>query len=262
MFSRLIRSIRFRLKWGRIGVWFLRSRDFTLDSLKVGGHRLALSFPPAERELLQHELSNIYFEDCYHLTEICPTPATVVDVGGNIGLFSIVARLRFPRARIHCYEPNPALAQILKGHLQPLQVSVFPEAVGDRAGFVRLSLGENSLHSKVDDSAAGELPIVALDTVVERCGGGVDLLKLDCEGCEWGILEKAAGLDAVREITMEFHLWAKPGSSVEDLTALLIRRGFGIVSLEKEPHKTWGLVHAKRPQIRPKATPAKDTRNS
>jgi FkbM family methyltransferase len=241
-----MRSVRFRLKWGRVGVWFLRSSDFMVNSLKVSGHRLELSFPLAEREILQHELGKIYFDDCYRLTEVRSTPATVVDVGGNVGLFSIVARHRFPRARIHCYEPNPALAQILKGHLNPLQVSVFPEAVGDHAGLVRLFLGENSLHSTVDDSAAGELPMVTLDTVVERCGGSVDLLKLDCEGCEWGILENARGLDAVKEITMEFHLWAKPGSTVEDLTVLLIRRGFSIVSLESEPHKTWGLLHAKR----------------
>src|SRR5688572_15726378 len=129
MLSRLMRSVHFRLKWGMLGVWFFRSRNFRLKSIKVGGQRVKLCFPPNEREVLEHELGKIYFDDCYRLCEVRPFPTTVVDIGGNVGLFSIVARHRFPRAKIHCYEPNPALTTILDRHLRPLQVSVFPEAV-------------------------------------------------------------------------------------------------------------------------------------
>jgi FkbM family methyltransferase len=225
-------------------VWFLKSRDFRPTALRVRGQRLALSFPAAERYVLENELARIYFEDCYRLAKIHPRPATILDVGGNIGLFSIVARYWFPKAVIHCYEPNPALTPILHTHLDPLKVVIFGEAIGETSGSVQLTVGENSLHSRVNGS--GSVPMVTLDTAVERCGGAVDLLKLDCEGCEWGILERAAGLDAVKELTMEFHLWARAGSAVEDLHAILVHRGFQVISLDKEPHKSWGLLHARR----------------
>ena len=250
-FNRLIRSVVLRLKirpkWARLGVWFRRARDFRLRSISVGiGNRVQFSFLEAERQVQKHEFRQIYLCDCYRLGEVRASPATVVDVGGNVGLFSIVARQRFPDALIHCYEPNPALTEILNHNLFPLSVSVFSEAVSDHAGTVRLKLRKNSLETSVSDDPFGELPMISLDTAVERCGGRVDLLKLDCEGCEWSILENAVGLDAVKEITMEFHLWAKRGSTVEDLTSLLTRRGFQVVSIDKQPHQSWGMLHAKR----------------
>jgi hypothetical protein len=102
------------------------------------------------------------------------------------------------------------------------------------------------MHTKVKNSVDGKVPMVSLDTVATRCGGCIDLLKLDCEGSEWAILENSAAIDCVNEITMEYHLWARPGSTTDDLSSLLRRRGFEMVSQKMERTKSWGLLHAKR----------------
>jgi hypothetical protein len=89
--------------------------------------------------------------------------------------------------------------------------------------------------------------MVPLETVAERMGGRIDLLKIDCEGAEWEVLECKDSWESVREITMEYHLWARPGSHISDLIMLLEARGFVILELRTEPGKTWGLVRAKKP---------------
>jgi FkbM family methyltransferase len=246
MFRRALNSILFRAKWARLGVWFLRSRDFDPSVVKVAGRRIKLSFPSGERQQQEYELGQIYFHDCYRLREVTSAPATIVDIGANVGLFSLVARHHFPRATIHCYEPNRSLAPILERHLDALGVTIFHEAVGAHTGAVQLVSEAGSMYSKVRESTDGGVPMVSLDTVVERCGGSVDLLKLDCEGSEWALLENYAALDHINEITMEFHLWARPGSTTDYLSSLLRRRGFKVVSEKKQQNKSWGLLHAKR----------------
>ena len=53
---------------------------------------------------------------------------------------------------------------------------------------------------------AREVTAVPLSTVVERCGTRVTVVKMDCEGCEAEILEKAgASLDAIDHLVAEYH---------------------------------------------------------
>jgi len=238
--------MRFRSKWAQLGVRFLRSRDFKLDHVKVAGRRIALNFPEGEKGVLEHELGQIFFEDCYHLKDVRPKPTTILDVGGNVGMFSLVARHRFPRAVIHCYEPNPRLQSFLRAHVRPLGVEVFEEAVGDRAGTVAMAGSHQSLFGTVVADSEGAVPMTAFDTAVERIGGKVGLLKLDCEGAEWGILENAKAFDAVTTLTMEFHLWARPGSTVGDIHALIEKRGMKVKATAQKPGEEWGLIFAGR----------------
>ena len=238
--------MRFRSKWAQLGVRFLRSRDFKLDHVKVAGRKIALNFPEGEKSVLEHELGQIFFDDCYHLKDVRPKPAAILDVGGNVGMFSLVARHRFPHSVIHCYEPNPRLHGFLRGHVGLLGVEVFAEAVGDRAGTVAMAGSNQSLFGTVVADSGGTVPMTAFDTAVARIGGKVGLLKLDCEGAEWGILENSKAFDAVTTLTMEFHLWARPGSTVRDIHALIEKRGMKVKATAQKPGEEWGLIFASR----------------
>ena len=207
---------------------------------------MKLHLPPEERDVLQWAFTEIYFHDCYGLGTLSQAPATILDVGGNVGFFSMVARHHYPHATIHCYEPNRALSSALEAHLAPFNVRVFLEGVGLRAGRVRLELRGGSLHSVTKEAAGGDVVLTSFATAVDRIGNQVDLLKLDCEGAEWEILQDAASLRRVKMLTMEYHLWARPGSSVQDLEALLARHGFMITHHQPIDGATWGLMWAQK----------------
>lgn len=49
---------------------------------------------------------SIFLDDDYFIDRITRPVSTVLDIGANIGFFSIAARKSFPQATIHSYEPN------------------------------------------------------------------------------------------------------------------------------------------------------------
>jgi hypothetical protein len=77
----------------------------------------------------------------------------------------------------------------------------------------------------------GDIPIVAFSTVVDRIGGKIDLLKLDCEGGEWDIFQIPEPFKNVAEIRMEYHLVG--GKTLSDLKAAAEHIGFEITKLEE-----------------------------
>ena len=69
----------------------------------------------------------------------------------------------------------------------------------------------------------------------------LSLLKLDCEGAEWEILETVTPgtLSAIERICIEYHI--RPGYSEQWLTARLGRAGFRSKYVNRRPNQT-GIV--------------------
>jgi FkbM family methyltransferase len=57
------------------------------------------------------------------------------------------------------------------------------------------------------DVDAYEVPVVTLDELVSRAGGRIDVLKIDVEGAEFEVLERAPAhaLERIGQILVEFH---------------------------------------------------------
>src|SRR5262249_26819485 len=161
----------------------------------------------------------------------------------NVGLFALAARLHFPQAAIYCYEPNPALEPHLRHHADVVGATYFMEAVGSKEGAISLQPGENSLVSVAIDTGEGDIPRRAFADIVARIGT-VDVLKLDCEGAEWELFADPVPWRNVRSLVMEYHLWARPGSTTDDLKRRLTSIGFENVSIPANGGLTWGFAFA------------------
>lgn len=189
------------------------------------GTKISLNAPSEPG--LAYDFINLLLDDEYGLKSIKNHPKTIVDIGANIGLFSQMAGELFPEAKIHAYEPNPRLQKYLDQNLKKVGVEFFPEAVGAFSGMGH-SLETGDSRTGIFQKG-GNTPIVAFSTVVERIGGEIDLLKLDCEGGEWDIFENAVPFQKVRIIRMEYHL--VDGKSLQDLKSAADRIGFRIIKL-------------------------------
>ncbi len=188
----------------------------------------------------------LLLDDCYRLRRLSrqgETVARIVDIGANVGLFGLAARNAFPAATIHAYEPNRALEPYLAHQARNAHVEVFYEAVGREAGRTKVDVidAAESVHTASRSDPAGTIPQVALRTAIERIGGSVDLLKVDCEGAEWEILEDPEGWRPVRYVTMEYHL--RHGLGHDAIVVALKRRNFSV--LYQNPVDTYGLVFAR-----------------
>jgi FkbM family methyltransferase len=141
----------------------------------------------------------------------------VVDVGAHIGCFSIFAARAASEGRVLAFEPAPANFALLTHNLELnalRHVEASPQAVSGAAGprELRLSLntGGHSFHA-IESAAPVSVVEVSATTLVdvmrERRLSRIDLLKMDCEGEEYGILESCPDdlLRRIRRLAMEVH---------------------------------------------------------
>jgi hypothetical protein len=70
-----------------------------------------------------------YIDPKWHL----PPDATVIDVGANIGEFSMALKGRLPAAHVWCFEPDPVVREaLLRNVTRPEFVKVLTIALGER----------------------------------------------------------------------------------------------------------------------------------
>jgi FkbM family methyltransferase len=168
----------------------------------------------------------IFLDDQYGLSTVRSPINTVVDIGANIGLFSLLARHKFPAARVHAYEPNPKILNYTAANLKAANIVLFNEGVSNEDTTGNLIWTESSRAVRTERASAGMIKLTGISTVIERIGGELDLLKLDCEGAEWEIFRKSAAFQSVRQIRMEYHLDANHGFA--ELKATVANLGFKI----------------------------------
>jgi len=238
--SRCFRQLKRHMNGRRLGLFFVRARSFRMpQSVNVAGTTIALHYPP------EHGVEIDFFTCCigntYGLHERLSNSKTILDIGANVGFFSIAARSHYPQAQIHAYEPNPRVLPFLKANVEPLSVTVYPEAVGSDSGQVSMFDAGDSNQAKTILSDTGSIPQISLKSAIERIGGSVDLLKLDCEGAEWDMFQSTEPWRNVRNIRMEYHL--VNGKTIQDVKHALDHLGFE--PLHWAPDRGFGIVWAR-----------------
>jgi FkbM family methyltransferase len=230
--ERLIILLKRRRAAAKFGIGFTRSAFFKLPgSINLHGIRHELKLP--EENGIRVAFIELLLDDCYGCMSVTEPVKTVLDVGANVGLFGIAARNAFPEATIHAYEPNSYLEPYLKVQAKAGRFRYFMEAVGCEAGRASLSFKDESVLTRSTADQSGDVVQIAFRDAIKRLGGKVDLLKMDCEGAEWGLLGDVEAWSHVKHLSMEYHLW--PDHTRGEVLDRVIKLGFKIkkhVSLE------------------------------
>lgn len=186
--------------------------------------RLAATFEIREGSSDTIVIDEIWREDVYKLDRADLAGRTVVDLGANVGAFSIFAALAGAQC-VHAYEPDAAnqqaLATNIKANALEQQILVSPEAVTDgtetQVEWCSGDLGSEGGSQRARQPSDVVVPAIGLDEVVARAGH-VGVLKMDVEGAESSIICGAARetLERIDRIVMEFHGAGTGGSMTED----------------------------------------------
>lgn len=241
VFPRLFNLIKRRNRAKKLGIGFPRAANFKIpNSLVINGDRKSVSLPIQNG--VKIAFVEIFLDDCYGLEELHQPILNVLDIGANVGLFSMAARNRFPQAVIHAYEPNPYLEKHLQIQAHAADFEYFMEAVGLEEGKVSLEFQEDSVLTRSRVHEAGEIPQVAFRKAIERLGGSVDLAKVDCEGAEWLLFQDPEPWQSVQNLSLEYHLW--PDHKHDEIRQVIQNLGF---QLKKQiPIENYGLLLASR----------------
>ena len=155
----------------------------------------------------------IFANRCYSRLAPPRVDGAIVDIGANIGAFTLDAAARYRDAPIHAYEPDPVSREVLQRNVNAngldRRVTIWPDAVAAADGTLEFHQSGASLESG-SHAASGStirVPAVSLATVVSRLGGAAGLMKIDAEGAEVEMLESVADAPPAHHIVGEFHPW-------------------------------------------------------
>jgi FkbM family methyltransferase len=145
-----------------------------------------------------------------------PKSGTVIDIGANIGLFSLYAALH-GADRVLAFEPSEHSFALLKRNVDENglsgRVNISRLAISATGGtlvqFPRKSNVLNKMVEHTGDESGEDHDLVATASLSEIVAnaGRVGLLKIDCEGAEYDILYSttAGTFQQIHQVRMEYH---------------------------------------------------------
>jgi FkbM family methyltransferase len=137
------------------------------------------SYEPAESKYLRKTISS---------------DAICIDIGANVGYFTMLMAQAASRGCVHAFEPIALNAALLRASMELngfTNIRINQCVVGDSDGVVSFSQSTDSAYSAIRDTQRKPLertltvPVTTLDGYLEREGiERVDVLKADVEGAE------------------------------------------------------------------------------
>jgi FkbM family methyltransferase len=200
-------------------------------------------------------------DDCIRRLRASPS-ATFLDIGANVGLFSILVARGCPQTRVIAVEPNPNIGPVLQKNLAEHAPAI--AAVGSRLETHAVALGDRdgqaSFFAARDDSASSlhvmshltgrsvAVPLRRGDALLaELKVDAVALCKLDVEGGELVVLRGLA--ETLRRqrigcLRMEINrrCCAAAGHTEADLVSLLADHGYRMTSESEARFRAAGWV--------------------
>jgi FkbM family methyltransferase len=153
----------------------------------VGAIRLALRGNKGADNFIHSEV----FEHLYYNLGLKQAPATILDLGANVGLTAVYFAREFPNAEIACVEPIPANLDLLKRNvaLNGIKARVFEAAVGETDGEIVMQLDAKDFGHKVaTGDASGDClttASISVPSIMKAMGWSrIGLMKMDIEGHE------------------------------------------------------------------------------
>jgi len=203
---------------------------------------------PPENALWPH-FSDVWYHFTY--TKYCAIPAgsLVVDVGANVGVFSLFAARK--ARMVYSLEPASSnFARLVANTSRAQNIVPLNMACGGENGSASLDLSSDPVSFSLlthSEKESETVEVVTLETLFDRLKiTRCDFLKLDCEGAEFEIIldSEPSVMNRIRRIAMEYHDHLSERFSYRDLLKKLESIGFRARAYNQ--HETYGIIEAIR----------------
>jgi FkbM family methyltransferase len=213
----LVKTIHQVRNWPMVVGRQLQTRPSEISYLSFrGGLTVAYRPATADWEVVKEVMLYGVYSVCFQYLRGQSDRAPILDLGANIGLFSLQAASCRPGSEVHAYEPAPRNVKLISLNVRAnpqvsSSIHIHHEAVGGlsrTASFFydeKIPQGSSLFHT---DRADG-LPVTVRSFVeiVDRLGGAVGVVKIDVEGAEYEIFEHTPTRvwEGVPAISIEVH---------------------------------------------------------
>lgn len=165
----------------------------------------------------------------------------IVDIGANIGVFSIYAATHAKNATVYAFEPVLANYELLIQNISKNdlnnRIRAFNLGCASESGKRNIYLSSCTLHSLVDEQnqrGFESIDCISLEDIIKVNGlSKIDLLKINCEGAEYEILYSIGRdcFDKISDIRLEYHNIDEDRNNANYLRAFLENMGYQTVKL-------------------------------
>jgi len=181
------------------------------------------------------------FECQYYRLSLRSAPATILDLGANIGLSAIYFARRYPQSRIACVEPVPENLKLLIRNLRDntVEADVIAAAIDAKDGVVAIERGAADYGHRIAAAPVSlEVASVSVPSILRRLGWDrIGLLKIDIEGHESVLLSQACEwLADVDALCVEYH------HDFAEAELGRLARQFGFLPPSRLPGEIWFLT--------------------
>jgi FkbM family methyltransferase len=177
----------------------------------------------------------------YNLTKEELTGRSVIDVGANIGAFSLLAA-SLGAKKVIGIEPVTKTFNIFQSNVKRSGLSsiiALKNVVSAEHGkYFQISndndnAGANSMYNVAENSEM--VRSLSLTTILKMIEGNNILLKLDCEGAEYDVLLNATQeeMDRINEIVLEIHTDLHPTFKGKEIIENKLKE-FGFTNLRSD----------------------------
>lgn len=157
-------------------------------------------------------LKDVFLDGEYEMT-LREEPRVILDVGGNVGVSALYFALKYPKASVYVFEPDPqAYKQLIKNISPFSNIKAYSYAVTDADGpitFYSVNGRSESSSLQLRPKAASRHTVTGrtITSILQELGlNQVDILKFDIEGGEWALLSSIKNFEKLRTIIGEVHL--------------------------------------------------------
>lgn len=239
-----------RLGWLRIPLFQFRIRCLGTSYRMVGR-------PVAERHADLSILRTVLVEEEYHaiLALLPKGPVRLVDIGANLGSFTVWISRRHGLKEAFCFEPEPGSFQLCRFNLAQNgcdTANLAQKAVGGEKREIEMWAdttrpGSVNIYGQPSRSGSSQVrvEVLAFRDWLATVDGQFDLLKMDCEGAEWEIL-RATPAEQLRRfavIVAELHEDPVRKTPIADFRATFEEAGFETV---RDDNRYMGLFICRR----------------
>lgn len=196
----------------------------------------------------QEIYNEIFIEHTYEFKTDKERPF-IIDCGSNIGMATIYLKIKYPNAKIICFEPDPIayfilcknikinnLTDILTINAGLAQSTGEVDFFGEFSGKHPNSLGNSIIKEWGDRNYTGKIKVQTVKLSDYIHNEEIDFLKIDVEGAEIDILEDLGKkLDLIKTISLEVHQAnnEKNGNKLDRALEILAKHNFLTTYIEK-----------------------------
>lgn len=142
---------------------------------------------------------------------------TVVDIGANVGFYSICVSSINPFGKIYAFEPHPQALERLKKNVKKNNienVEIIEKAIWSKDGNINFEAHKFTVLSRIKEGQKTEFTVssLTLDSFVEQYKiAKIDILKIDAEFAEDEVIlgAESRALAITEKIVLEYHLEKK-----------------------------------------------------